>query len=748
MLRLGRTVALMQTHWGNPFWTFRSRRSLRNDAVPTIPDTMIRKISPVFWAALIGLVAFVFYTGGAIVWPTYTEWLMRGDFGQHFLGWNFFRHTPLLQFPLGANSSYGEALGSSIVFTDSTPIFAFLFKPFASLLPEPFQYIGLWLALCAMLQGVFAYKLLSLFSTDRIAVLLGTAFFVLAPPFWWRINIECDALAAHWLILAGLYLYFRENFRQRDWIGLLCLATLTHAYLLAMVLAIWGADTLQRWLKKQISLRMAVVYGLSVAASLALVMWVTGYFMLRGGLSTPVGLGYYRMSLLALFDPLAGWSRVLPELPRTGGQYEGFNFLGIGVLALLAIAALTLLVAGKRRAALGWRWATLTPLLASAAVLTAIALTSYIGWGDYDLFTYHLPRWLQWSSAVFRASGRMFWPVFYLIYVAAFYAAFKLIGKKWLVCLLAGLLAFQLVDSNGAAQTVRKEIGGYHWTQPLQSVFWQQVPKNYRRIAVAQPQTFPWEYFPLALFTSNNRMSINNGYFARIDLNELGTVQRQTAEGVFAGRYDPQTLYVFFHDPLSNALWEQAKLNAGPDDFMGEVDGYQVLAPGWRRCGECSQLQFASVQAAVKPAPAYTLGTPIDFRLNGNADLYRIGNWSVPEAWGRWTDGNAAAVWLSVPEQTRGELTLEISGHALVTRQHPLQVIPVSVNGRALGELRFTEQNHEGSSSFRIPADVVANSHGNLYILMTIADPVSPMQLMIKKDSRALGLGTVSMVIH
>ncbi|WP_156477183.1 DUF6311 domain-containing protein [Collimonas arenae] len=709
---------------------------------------MIRKISPVFWAALIGLVAFVFYTGGAIVWPTYTEWLMRGDFAQHYLGWSFFRHTPLLQFPLGANWAYGEVLGSSIVFTDSTPLFAFLFKPFASLLPEPFQYIGLWLALTAMLQGIFAYKLLSLFSTDRGAVLLATAFFVIAPPLWWRINIECDALASHWLILAGLYLYFRENFRQRDWIGLLCVATLTHAYLLAMVLAIWCADVLQRWLKKQISLQAALLNGLSAAACLALVMWVTGYFMLHGGLSTPVGLGYYRMSLLALFDPLAGWSSILPEQPRSGGQYDGFSFLGIGVLALLVLAALQMLVAGKRRATLEWRWSTLLPLLAIALALTAIALTNYVGWGDYDLFTYQLPRWLQWPSAVFRASGRMFWPVFYLIYVAVFYTAFKLIGKKGLTYLLAGLLVLQLIDSNGATQMVRKEMREHHWTSPVQSIFWQHVAKNYRRIAVALPLTYPWEYFALSLFASNNGMSINNGYFARVDLDKLGAVQRQTAETVFTGRYDPQTLYVFFHDPLSSALWEQAKLNAGPDDFMGEVDGYQVLAPGWRRCGECSQLQFASSQAAAKPAPAYALGTSIDFRSTGNADLYRIGNWSVPETWGRWTDGNAAAVWLSVPDQTRGDLTLEISGHALVTAQHPLQVIPVSVNGRALGELRFTEQNHEGISSFHIPADVVANSHGNLYILMTIADPVSPMQLMIRRDSRGLGLGAVSMVIH
>jgi len=37
------------------------------------------------------------------------------------------------------------------VFFDSIPLLAFLFKPFTSLLPEPFQYFDLWLLACFIL---------------------------------------------------------------------------------------------------------------------------------------------------------------------------------------------------------------------------------------------------------------------------------------------------------------------------------------------------------------------------------------------------------------------------------------------------------------------------------------------------------------------------------------------------------------------------------------------------------------------
>lgn len=714
---------------------------------------MIRKFPPVLLAALIGIAAFVFYTGGAIVWPTSTEWLMRGDFGQHFLGWNFFRHTPLLQFPLGASREYGETLSSSIVFTDSTPLFAFVFKPFAAWLPEPFQYIGIWLALSVMLQGVFAYKLLSLFSKQRLTVLLATAFFVIAPPFWWRIYVESDALAAHWLILAALYLYFNPQLRWRGWLVLLSLAALTHAYLLAMVLAIWGADLLQRVLKKQISLRATIGYGLLSAASLGLVMWVAGYFMLHDGLSTPVG-SYFRMSLLGLVDPLSWWSSVMPEPSRSGGEYEGFSYLGSGVLLLLAsvvVSLSALLITRKGRLASGWRWATLPPLLplfAAAVVLAMQAFTTHIGWGAHDVWIYRLPAVLDKFFGVFRVSGRMFWPVFYLIYVGVFCAAFKLIPSRWLQYLLGVLLILQLVDSNGATQNIRKSFREYRWTSPLQSAFWQQLPKVYRRIAVVMPAAYNFDYFPIALFASERHLSINHGYFARMDVKQLLKLQSETIKTVFAGGYDPQTLYVFFGDPLSTALSEQAKISAGPDDLMAEMDGYRILAPGWKQCAECQHLGFTLPQIAPAAAPEYVPGTEIRFGSGGNAARYLAGGWSHAEEWGNWTYTNAAALRLAIPGHRAGDLMLDISAHAFVPPSYPRQTVQVSVNGHPVGELHYTARQNQSLQSLRIPAAVVAHNHGELLIVFSIAELISPIQATASKDIRSLGLGAMSMVIH
>ena len=80
------------------------------------------------YSLIMGTAIFVYVTGGAIINPTKRDWLMLGDSAQHYLGWEFFRNTPLWQWPIGANYPLGMELSSSIVFTDSIPIAAFIAK--------------------------------------------------------------------------------------------------------------------------------------------------------------------------------------------------------------------------------------------------------------------------------------------------------------------------------------------------------------------------------------------------------------------------------------------------------------------------------------------------------------------------------------------------------------------------------------------------------------------------------------------
>jgi hypothetical protein len=172
---------------------------------------------------------FIYVTGGAIINPTNRDWLMFGDAAQHYLGWEFFRHTPLLQWPIGANYPLGMELSSSIVFTDSIPIAAYIAKLFNPILPATFQYLGIWIWLCFVLQAFFAQRFLWFFLSNKAHVYLGACFVVLSPPLIYRLvhaGYGHIALASHWLILASFCLYLRPGriLRSYDRSHLGCIA--------------------------------------------------------------------------------------------------------------------------------------------------------------------------------------------------------------------------------------------------------------------------------------------------------------------------------------------------------------------------------------------------------------------------------------------------------------------------------------------------------------------------------------------
>ena len=110
---------------------------------------------------LLGALCFLVIYGFRVLNPVYDDWLMSGgDLTQHYLGWRFFRESEWL-FPIGLMNTIAWPNEVAVIFTDSIPGMAVICKLLSPILPETFQYFGLWGILCFMLQGGFAAVLLN-----------------------------------------------------------------------------------------------------------------------------------------------------------------------------------------------------------------------------------------------------------------------------------------------------------------------------------------------------------------------------------------------------------------------------------------------------------------------------------------------------------------------------------------------------------------------------------------------------------
>jgi hypothetical protein len=278
----------------------------------------LRKNILISFLILIVGIFYGYYMMGSSIWPTNTgHWESAGgDNTQHYIGWLAYRQDRW-HWPLTYTNRINNPTGTSIVFTDSIPLFGILLKIFNNILPENFQYFGLFILLGYVLQYSFGFLLLRYFCPRSWLIpLLGAGFFLVSPIMSRRIEGH-ESLTAHWLILASLYLYCQTlNPFFKKWIlpsfSLLIFLSLgIHFYLASMVLFLGIATFFQFfWMEKSknfSSLKNILI--LLIIFVISLYLW--GYFM---GYAT-AGSGKVWSLNLNSFINSQNQSKFIPGLP-------------------------------------------------------------------------------------------------------------------------------------------------------------------------------------------------------------------------------------------------------------------------------------------------------------------------------------------------------------------------------------------------------------------------------------------------
>jgi hypothetical protein len=107
---------------------------------------------------LLSIILLFVTSGLKIINPKNVGWLSFGD-GTSEISWEFFRKQPLIQFPIGLNPNYGLEVSSTLAFDGQLPLMSLFFHPLSSVLPERFQYLGIYLLMTFALNYYFAKKI-------------------------------------------------------------------------------------------------------------------------------------------------------------------------------------------------------------------------------------------------------------------------------------------------------------------------------------------------------------------------------------------------------------------------------------------------------------------------------------------------------------------------------------------------------------------------------------------------------------
>ena len=522
------------------------------------------------------MAVFLAYCGAWVLLPSNIAWLDFGDRAMHQLGWMFYRAAPW-DLPPGRSPLLGLEISNSIALVDGLPLFALPFKLIAPWLPQPFQYWGYWLLLSFVLQAAFAWRIARELGASGVAALLAAAFVLITPAYLFRVPLHM-ALSGHWTLLAALFLYVRrEPPHMWMWPLLLALTSAIHATLLAMVLALWAAALVQRlWTGRAQPARLAGEFALGAGLSLA-VLWTVGFFG-TGSYGT-YGYGDYKLNLLWPLIPY-GWSRLLPDLPHTKFDYEGLSFLGLGILALLALVLCSGAIA-RLRHAVSRRWLPLTLMLLA---LMVFAFSKDIAVLDIELASLPVPGFIDDVGAAFRSTGRFVWPLLYIVTIGAVVLVAGRLRPAIALPVILLALVVQAWDSTPKWQEFARTMPApaATWPSELTSPLWQRAADaGYDRIrAIPVAAGYGSDWRAPGYFAVTHGMATDVAYLGRIDALQLARLRARAAEVLETGDFEPRTLYLL--DVPSSLL---AARHAGPDDLIAVADGRIVLLPGGRALG-------------------------------------------------------------------------------------------------------------------------------------------------------------------
>lgn len=524
---------------------------------------------PAAAAAIAALGATALF-GAKHVDPLHTEWLMRGDFALHFLGWHLYRTSPWT-LPLGATQHLIWPVGTSVGLTDSIPLASVLFKLLDPLLPPTVQFIGIWLVTCFALQGLFGALLMRLVTPHPGRQLLGALLLVLSPPL--AIRFGHAALSAHWVLLAALWLSLAEGAdrpsRRRvvAWALLAGVTATIQPYLLLMVaLLMLAAFGRQVMVDSHRLLRAAAQAAAGLAAAW-LGLWQSGSLIVPSAAGLNMGgFGSYSANLLTFIMPTEANTWLFPgPFPYANpSQYEGYGYLGLGLLMLAPCAIVGAIVSRWRPAPR--TWARHVPLALALVVLTALALGPTVTAGARVLWSYDGRIWGPLTT--FRSSGRMIWPLYYATVTAILFAVARS-RHRAATCTLAVALILQAADLSGMVPWIRT-IGDYGYRERLVSRVWTVAPRHYQRLVLVPSnlcaRDAALDVRPFLLLAGRERLAINAGATARYDQRRAANYCAELARDVAAGLRDPNALYVMAPDLLPSPATEG-------DRVCGVADG-------------------------------------------------------------------------------------------------------------------------------------------------------------------------------
>ncbi|MBR2120448.1 MAG: hypothetical protein IJ935_17720 [Afipia sp.] len=691
-----------------------------------------RSAAALFFAALSGaMIAFLIFPVDMLLGAQRYWNSIAGDNGTSLIGFYALAHdrwswpvlyTQLSNFPGGANIYYSDAI----------PVLAVFFKAIYKVSGILFPYFGLWLLLSYILMAVAAFLTLRELRVPVLASCLASLLFVLLPEFIFR-YVHIGLVAQFFVVFAILFYLRFVRISSPSELILVCVAggmiTWINPYLLAMSSSLLLAGLLDAWFRGRITIKVAALCCGVLLSSILFCAFFAG--LIEGGsLPTTGGFGIYSMNLLSPILPersLLSFGPIFAD--STGGQYEGFNYLGAGVILLVLIALCA-----------GWRDISgiikARPFLFLILVLFILfSLSNVIYAGPYKLISipFHKLPIIDRITSTFRSSGRFFWPVAFCILFGSITILARRFRPAATLALVLAALVLQALD----VFPQMKEVGRAASPRiSSQSSFEELVKLS-----------------DVVLFEPGFLCSNRQDFQPILDIQLIAARLNRPFDGAYINRGDPlcvERAFQFEHQPFG-ANAERPLLIM----MKRSISPARVLAATSRlRDAECRDLDVAFVcgkgEIAAKIAKMGTSITaptiPLDQVLSPNINARPfLGYGWTPNTDGdfRWAEGKHVSIAGILPQPICRDIEFAVELIPLSFTDYFTDHASVNLNGGPEIPMQLSGRGRQTIRAV-IP---LAHCIDKLNLQIRFDNPKSPFEIGLNTDTRRLTWGVYNITI-
>ena len=531
-------------------------------------------IAELFFSTLFGIIFGILGLGSIkYLNPNNIDWI-KGDNLTSYIA-QIFYVSDKWHYPLLFNPNYGTELSTSLTYTGPASPILLIQKLF--LINPLFQFYGLWVVLNVILQLLLAIKIAKLLQFSKVQK-YSLSLLTLTPFLFFRMEMHFW-LISHFLILwaiLNLIRYHKKiNLKIVNLSANIVFAYLVNTYIFAMIFYLYLTIALHKIIcDKSRNSRYYYFFAL-VTTSLVSIFIFDGFKRQKNTYETikmflSSTYGYHPSNILTWINPSTGllveskgiqngfdvtnYSLFGINLGNIPGDYEGYNYLGIGNIIIIILALIFMYQARMKF------WKNLMNskyLLISAFFIFAFSISYRIGLGATE-FVLPFPIYLKWILGTFRSSGRFLWIISYCIIILAALVIVQTsrIRRKTASIILAICAIFNLFEISVIEFVRYKKIEATVVNPELKT----NVPLDFKKIVKKGSLI---KIFPQGDVLDNNYANLNYWawkedaktnilYTSRINMKEMYRIEQKTYNELCSGNLLNKDIIVVQKEKLSN----------------------------------------------------------------------------------------------------------------------------------------------------------------------------------------------------